>query len=292
MPDDAGPGGAEPTDGDSTPDAEALRRAHGRPRGLAAGLRIAWRIPALTLVTLGIYLAWLLTGLLGGLRTRAGRAGHFALTRTWARACCGILGVRIELRGRPPASAALIAGNHVSYLDIVVLMTRVRGVFIAKSEIASWPVLGFLARTTGTIFVDRRRRSDVGRVNELAERALRRDVCVVLFPEATSTRGARVQPFKASIFEVAARTGLPVRAASLAYRTPPNGPPADLAVCWWGDMPFFGHFLGLLGLPSVHALLTFSDQVTTGADRKNLAERAQRSVEAIFTPTSSGLPTR
>ncbi|MEM7515524.1 MAG: lysophospholipid acyltransferase family protein, partial [Planctomycetota bacterium] len=204
-----------------------------------------------------------------------------------ARTCARILGVRTEVRGTPPSGSFLLLSNHLSYIDILVLLGRADAVFVAKSEIATWPVLGFLARTTGTIFVDRERRRDLTAVNRAIGVAFDRGYGVVLFPEGTSGRGEALLPFKPSIFEVAFREPAPtVRVASLAYSTPENSPPADLSVCWWGDMGFFGHFLGALGLPSVRAILTFSGETLLAANRKELAQRAHRAVSEIFTPSA------
>ena len=108
---------------------------------------------------------------------------------------------------------------------------------------------------------------------------------LVMFPEGTSSSGETVLPFRPSLFEVPAGMHLPVSTATISYETPPGAPPAGLSVCWWGDMTFPKHFLGLLALPSVEARVVFSPTLLRGTNRKRLAEDAWRAVEA-------GLPRR
>ena len=105
-----------------------------------------------------------------------------------------------------------------------------------------------------------------------------------MFPEGTSICGDEVLPFRPSLFEVAVRTGSPVRTAALSYRTPAGAAPADLAVCWWGDMGFAPHFIKLLTLPSILARVSFGPGAVTAEDRKDLALRAHGAVSGLFEP--------
>jgi hypothetical protein len=91
-------------------------------------------------------------------------------------------------------------------------------------------------------------------------------------------------PFKPSLFEVAARGELEVTTACLRYVCPPGEPAAQWSVCWWGDMPFAAHFLGLLRLSGFEAELTFGEERLRDTDRKRLALRAERAVRGAFRP--------
>ena len=240
-------------------------------------LRAAWRLLAISALTAPLFGLYLLLGLVGG-------AGRLGLRRAWSRWVSRALGLAVEAEGTPPRAPFVLVANHLSYLDILALLTRVDGVFVAKSEIAGWPILGVLARSTGTIFVERARKSQLPAVLEQVATALERGEGVVFFPEGTSSRGASVLPFKASLFEVALRTGLPVHTASLHYEVPSGSQPAWLSVAWWGDMTFTDHFLRLLTLPRIRARISFGPAPVTGDDRKALAERTHRAVTEAFEP--------
>jgi len=195
-----------------------------------------------------------------------------------------VLGIRLEVRGEAPRPPFFLVANHLSYVDILVLHSCLNCLFLAKSEVGSWPVIGFLARSTGTLFVERGRKTDLLRVIRETQRRMDGGFGVVVFPEGTSTDGSAVLPFKASLFEVPASTGQAVQCASISYITPPSAPPARLAVCWWGGMTFGRHFLELLTLPPFRALVSFGTEPIVAPDRKTLALESQRAVESLFTP--------
>ncbi|MDA1266639.1 MAG: lysophospholipid acyltransferase family protein [Planctomycetota bacterium] len=247
-------------------------------------LRVVWRLASMGTLTL-LMGPPLLVGLLAGLfSARARWAIVDCCTYTWATGSCWLLGVRIEIVGTPPKPPFFLVSNHLSYLDIIVLYTRLRGRFLAKAEISGWPMMGWLASLAGTLFIDRSRTRDLSRVLPQVQETLDLGRGVVVFPEGTSTKGEAVQRFKPSIFEVPIRTGVPVSFAALHYRTPAGAPPAHLSVCWWGDVPFAPHFLALLKLTRIDATVAFGDHPVTAEDRKDLALLAQRAVESQFTP--------
>lgn len=252
-----------------------------------AALRAMFRIGALAAVTLVLYVARLACLPLAAAAPRAFGRVHFALMRTWARTALSLMGVRLAVDGRPPEPPFLLVANHLSYLDILVLLATVRGTLLSKAEIARWPVLGFLARTTGTLFVDRTRKRDLPRVIAEIERCSARGLGVAMFPEGTSSDGAGVLPFKPSLFEVALRTRRPVHCATLGYALAPDLPPAHMAVCWWGDMTFGDHVGRLLQLPRIDARVAFAPEPIAVAgidDRKELARLAHATVAASFRP--------
>lgn len=250
-------------------------------------LRALSRLIAIGVWTGALYGLRVLALPLALVRPRLFRRFHFGLMQRWARGTARCMGLTIEAEGPAPAPPYLLAANHLSYVDIVALQTLCGCVFLAKAEVSRWPLIGFLARTTGTLFVDRTRRADLPRAVEAVSQVVSEGRGVVFFPEGTSTDGASVLPFKPSLFEVAVRTGLPVYCASLGYTVPEGSPPAHLAVCWWGDMDFFGHLYALLQIPSFRARVAFAHEPVPRAervDRKELAERAHRSVAARFIP--------
>ena len=247
-------------------------------------LRASWRSIAIILLTLGLYALWLVTRVSLLFSTGLARRSHHAIVRTWARGMLAILGVRVTARGEPPTPPFFLVSNHLSYLDILVFLARVDGVFLAKSEVASWPGVGHLARVTGTLFVDRERKSDLTRVVEAVNDSIRAGWGVMVFPEGTSTEGRTVEPFKSSLFEVAVRADCPVYHASITYATTPPARSAHLSVCWWGEMGFFSHFIQLLTLPSIDAGITFGAEPIRGGSRKILARQARQAILSYFRP--------
>ena len=153
---------------------------------------------------------------------------------------------------------APVPACHRNYVDVPVLAACIDAWLVAKMEIRSWPLVGMLCRFVGTIFIDRETSRDVLRVNRLIEDVLRCGYGIVLFPEGTSTQGFEVGRFRTSLLDHAARTGMPVHAAALTYRTPPGEPPANLSVCWWGDAPLFAHAQRLFELRRFDIVVRFS----------------------------------
>ena len=235
-------------------------------------------------VTVGLWLIWLVGQLallpFGGLRVRW-RRWMFGL---WGRAALRVLGVELTVVGQPPAEAGLIVSNHLGYLDIPVLAACLPTVFISKSEIRHWPVLGRMATTMGTVYVKRERKRELPAVNRAISEALERGDSIVLFAEGTSTNGASLQPFRTSLLAPAADSQLAVHHVCLHYQTEPGDPPASNAVCWWGDMEFAPHALELIGLRRIHARITFGSNPVREADRKLLAEKLWQAVDQDFIP--------
>ena len=251
-----------------------VRPVGGSVRALARG--------ATLVVTTAFFYALLLVGrLLGG-----GDAWTQRMFHAWARTLLRILGVRLHVQGTPPVPPFLLVSNHLSYLDVLVLAAIARPVFISRGDVADWPFAGRLARSVGTIFVNRDLKRDLTRVAADIEDRLGRSLGVVLFAEGTSTDGTDVLPFKPSLLEPVARAGRPAHYASLAYETPDDGPPARDAVCWWGDMEFGPHLRGLLGIRRIDARVTFGNEPIASSDRRVLAEELWQAVRRQHRPLS------
>jgi len=246
---------------------------------IARHVRAIARVPALLGITIFFYVLWagIMPFLLGSAKARYGwRNFNF---RRWARATAALLGMRVNLQGGPPRTPFFLVSNHLSYMDIVAFASQLDCVFVAKQEVAGWPVLGRLCRNMDTIFVDRNSRLDVLRVNTLIKEALGAGKGVLLFPEGTSTWGFEVLPFHSALFEPAVTGSYPVSYATIGYQTPPGQPPAHLSVCWWGDMAFLPHVYRLLQLTFFEATLVFGSHAIRADDRKTLAQRLWQAVE-------------
>jgi 1-acyl-sn-glycerol-3-phosphate acyltransferase len=210
------------------------------------------------------------------------------LVRAWHRGCCRITGLRLHVRGVPAtAGSTLFVANHVSYLDIVVLGSLVDAGFVAKAEVAKWPLIGQIARIGRTVFVERRTERSVGPREEIAARLAAGD-SLILFAEGTSSDGSRVLPFKSALFAAAEarRPGaaVTVQPVTIAYARLRCGLPIDYALrplyAWYGDMALAPHLWAVLGLPGAVIEVRFHSPVVA-ADfgcRKALARHAEREV--------------
>lgn len=235
------------------------------------GVRLLVRLPRVGLTLAGFTLV-ARAGLwwIGGDAARAYR-WKCAVMRREARALLRACGVHWTTVGTPPRAPFLLVANHLGYLDIVLMCATTPAWFISKHEVASWPGIGWVVRSVNTLFVNRERKSDLLRLSGLMHETLDRGEGVIFYPEGTSSPGEGLLPFKPSLLEPAAARALPVHYAVIHYRTAPGARPAREAVCWWGDMDFFPHLLGLLRLPGVRARITFGAEPVRHQDRKILA---------------------
>jgi len=246
--------------------------------------RLIIRAFALSALTVGVY-AVVVIGLALIRRSSSRRARWQALMlHRWARSAAFILGLKIEASCNAPAAPFLLVSNHLSYVDVVVFASRLDCLFIAKKDVESWPIIGSLCRSVGTIFIDRRNQRDLARVNGEIAQALEDGRGVILFAEGTSSEGSTVLPFRSSLLEAAARGTFPVSYAAVSYRVLGDDPPASLSVCWWGDMTFGSHFTELLRIKRIQATVSFGSDEIRADDRKVLAERLWLEVNRLFIP--------
>lgn len=250
----------------------------------SAPWRVARRGVAFTLWTIAIGSAVILGSLLLLPAKRARRQWQATCCSLWGRVGCPLIGVSIDVRGTPPEAPFLLVSNHLGYLDILTLGSVLHGVFVSKSEVASWPLIGACARGSGTVFVERGKRMDVKRVNAEIDERRAHGIGATLFPEGTSSQGAEVLPFRASLLEPAAAARAPVHHVTVRYETPAGAPPASTHVAWWGDMTFVDHLRRMLALPSVHATITFGAEPIVDDDRRRLAARLHAAITEHFEP--------
>lgn len=217
-------------------------------------------------------------------RDRIGaRACHF-----WARTLCPVIGLRIRVSGPVPRETPfLVAANHLSYLDILVLAATYPSLFVAKREIAGWPLLGWVVGTAGTLWVDRDRARDVVRAGEEMVRRFERGAGLTIFPEGFAGSGDGVRPFLPSLLEPAAREKVPCHAVAISYATPAEAGPASAIVPWHDSSHFLRHLGRVLGVRRIEVGLRFAPETVTSAERKELAARLHREVAALFTPLAT-----
>ncbi|MGB0440009.1 MAG: lysophospholipid acyltransferase family protein [Paracoccaceae bacterium] len=198
------------------------------------------------------------------------------------RVALWILGLRVVARGTPLRQGGAMVCNHVSWLDIFVLNSRRTLYFVSKSEVASWPGIGWLARATGTMFVKRDPREARTQTVQLEDRLLAGHR-VLFFPEGTSTDGRRVLPFRTTLFAAffsdRLRHATCVQAVSMIYHAPRG---ADLRFYgWWGEQSFERHLLGVLAARRhghVELIYHPPEQVDAFPNRKSLARHMEAQV--------------
>jgi 1-acyl-sn-glycerol-3-phosphate acyltransferase len=255
--------------------------------GPIALLRAIVRLPLLLVVTLGAAFIW---GLLALWPWR--RAGRVALrrgvSRRWAAAMCRVLGARIELLGDLPQGPGFLITNHVGYLDIPVLMSLTGCRFVSKHEIAGWPLIGFLARKAGTLFVKRGNGGrDAGVTLEGMARALEDGDLVVFFPEGTTSTGERVLPFRSGLLSLPARDGHPVWPAALAYESGDPEFDPGLGLAWSGKQSPLKHVWRLACTPGFTVRIAVAHAVEAG-HRKHLAQALHHRVAMMHAGLSHG----
>jgi len=209
---------------------------------------------------------------------------HF---RTWAKLVVMLLNIKIHSPAKAPHRPFLLVANHLSYIDIIVLASQVDCAFVAKSEVASWPIIGWLSKTADTIFINRKQHRDLKRAMQDVQALIDKGLGVVLFAEGTSTAGQSVAPFKSSMLELAAERQMPVDHASISYSTGTDETSPDQSVCWWGDMTFTDHFFRLLQLSEFDAVVRFGREPIVSDNRRVLAAKLWQAVNAQFIPVSA-----
>lgn len=225
------------------------------------------------------------------------------LPMAWHRAAIALLGVRVHVHGAPSARRPLLVlANHVSWLDIVVLGSLMPLSFIAKAEVAGWPVFGLFAKLQRSVFVERERRAATrAKAAEIAGR-LRGGDAMVLFPEGTSSNGLHVKPFRTALVgaardAVAGEGGaIVVQPLAIAYTRLyglPLGRFRKPHVAWYGDMDMAPHLWGVLRRAEIDVDVVWLEPMVVGraADRKEIAARAETAVrEAVGKATAGRLP--
>ncbi len=260
-------------------------------------IRFVFTLVALAALTLAL-LPFQLIGIAFDLRLQR------TIPQLYHRVFCALVGVRIrEIGQRSREMPVLILSNHVSWLDICVITALAPVVFIAKSEVARWPVFGWLAKLQRTIFIERQRRQKTGAATqEIAGRLLGGDA-VVLFAEGTSSDGTRILPFRSALIgavhhalgDSTHHTSITVQPLSLAYvgfRGLPMGRALRERVAWYGDADLIPHFIGILAAGAVDVTVTWGDAAAydMSADRKQIARDAEKAVRRMTAAARRAAP--
>ncbi len=242
-------------------------------------LRRSYRIGLLSLhLLVGLLLAY---GMGRARSTEPPAPGQWRLIQWWLRRAGRIVGLRITVHGRSPQGAVLAAANHISWLDILVLSSVLPVCFVSKAEVRDWPVVGTLASSSGTLFLNRGGRDAASRMTGQIGAYLRQGQSVLIFPEATTGDGHGVRRFHARLFGAAIEAAAPVLPIALRYPHPEGVNPL---VPFIGHISFGAHAWRILGEHRVDAEVYLLEPIVpTDTDRKGLARRTHAAVEAVVT---------
>lgn len=214
-----------------------------------------------------------------------GRRDFNALLQRFHRGVCWLLGLRVRVSGAPaPGGGVFHVANHASYIDVFILGSITRGAFIAKADVAEWPVFGGLAAAGGTHFF-RREPRDAAKQIEQVRAALAAGENLFLFPEGTSTYGVDVMPFKSSLFAGADAEGARIQPVTVAYSRYLGAPLAQDVrerFAWVIPAPFAPHLYELMSMAALDVDVIFHPPVRLAdfADRKACAAHCRQRVAA------------
>lgn len=201
----------------------------------------------------------------------------------WLRSFGRILNLKVVRNGAVPAQPALIVSNHVSWLDIIVLGQFVPGCFAAKNEMADWPVLGYLARQSGTLFIRRGDKKQILQTTEMMAWQLRRNGNMLVFPEGTTTDGRQVLDFYPSLFQPALLTQAAVQPAVIRYLNA-----ARETAPFVDDDEFVPHLLKMLAHEIIEVRLDFLPQIENeGITRHVLSNESRNRIAAVLVAEDS-----
>lgn len=238
-------------------------------------IRVALVLPwiLLGLVCVGLIYPWL--------RPAPARAW---INRNWSRGLMRICGVRISVCGQARMRGpVMLVANHVSWIDIFVVNSVRATAFVAKSEIRSWPVAGWLAAGAGTLFIDRGQRHAVQAMGESIQVCFDRGEAVGLFPEGTTSEGQDVRPFHASLFEPARRAGVDIQPVALRFLH--RGRRSGFAA-FVGEETLVGNMWRVLGSTGVGVEVVFLPALSFApgpdGERPSRLELARQAREAIL----------
>jgi len=228
------------------------------------------------------------------LLTLAPRKRHH-IAKLFFRGCSALTGLRLNISGKVGDGVVLFAANHASYLDIPVLGATIDGgVFVAKSEVAKWPLFGFLARISRTVFISRNS-TDAAQQRALLAGRMNKGSSLILFPEGTSTDGSHTRPFKSTLFAALddVKRDAWVQPVSIIYARHRGGELMSQAArenyTWFGEMTLAPHLLNVFGAKGCEIDIMFHEPLNAGdfSDRKQLARSCEEAVSNQLIETLS-----
>ncbi len=212
-------------------------------------------------------------------------AGRHERIRWWSAGLVRAMGLTLQVSGTARPGATLIVSNHISWLDIAAIHAAApHARFVSKADVLRWPLLGWLIRNAGTLFIERERKRDAVRVVHAMAESLQRGETVAVFPEGTTGEGPEPLPFHANLLQAAVATGTPVQPVVLRF--------FDEKQHFSGDVVFVGDTTLLQSIWRIASGRGLGVQVqllspvgTQHADRRRLAEHLRELIaERLVAP--------
>lgn len=255
-----------------------------QPRDGWRPVRYLYRVPLLFLhFLLGLILC---VFIVGPGRSAVARDGHEPMahraTRWWSKWLMRIFGFRARQYGKPLPDAAMFVCNHVTWLDIELMHSQRAACFVAKAEIARWPVVGWLASCGGTIFHRRGSNHSLSAVMQTMAERMRAGRSVAVFPEGGTSQGGELRVFHARIFQAALDAEVPVQPVALRYSR--HGE-RWVDVAFRPGESFVSNIVRVLGEPACEAEVHFLPPVPPSSEgRRRMAENARARIGAALDP--------
>jgi len=209
-----------------------------------------------------------------GALTKPNQPHHPRIIKDVCQRLCRALAIEVKVHGEMSTEHALWVSNHVSWTDIPVIGSAAPVFFLSKAEVASWPVIGRLAKAGGTLFI-KRGSGDANAVTVQIAGFLRQKLPVLFFPEGTTTDGREVRRLHGKLLAAAIETGTPIHPLILCYQGPDDR--LDSVMPYIGDMTFGTHLQDVLGRSKVRAhILPLASISVDGHDIHTLTDELQR----------------
>lgn len=213
------------------------------------------------------------------------------LKRDWSRQLLALLGIRIAASSEDLAGlgAGLLVANHISFIDVFVINAVLPAGFVAKSEVAQWPLIGWLALHNETVFIARGSRKAAHQTQQQMLQALASGRRLAIFPEGTTSAGLHLLPFHAALFQSAIDAAVPVHALTLSYHSADGS--RSTAPAYIGELSLLDCLKNTVEADGLVARLTLAASfVPPLADRRHLAHRAHHAVATALARSHGTAP--
>lgn len=199
------------------------------------------------------------------------------IERRWSKGFLKILNIQVKVQGVIPdlyTQNIMLVANHISWLDVYLLSAVRPARFVSKAEVRAWPVIGWLAHKTGTLFIDRTKRHDTARINDEISSVLSKGGCLAVFPEGTTSEGGRIRPFHASLLQPAIHSQSHLWPAAIRYCHADGS--MNTAPAYVNELSFADSLWLVLGQHIIYAELEFMSPIPAhGKTRRELAKETE-----------------